>query len=204
MSDEFDFRNECLRELHTSLVADEGDSDGDNEIWYLWVADDSTFDERYKHLRHHDHLLAHEVELAAIDIDVTAWEIDVVAYAGLLVFLFCTWGIGLVACRLVVVDEDVVDSHLMDVWHGAPIETEDARCLTSVDAEAWTCIEHQEITEGIRISYLTVGIDSVVGGDDHIMDVVVNIGVEVEFHACWIEETDETCIVVVELAVVIG
>ena len=166
----------------TSLVADEGDSDGDNEVWYLWVADDSTFDERYKHLRHHDHLLAHEVEL----------------------FLFCTWSIGLVACRLVVVDEDVVDSHLMDMWHGAPVETEDARCLTSIDAEAWTCVKHQEIAEGIRISYLTVGIDSVVGGDDHIMDVVVNIGVEVKLHACWIEETDEACIVVVELAVVIG
>ena len=67
-------------EHHASLVALEGDVDGDNEIGCQGVADGSVLDEGHEHLRYHDCFLTHDVELAAIDVDIAAGEVDVVAY----------------------------------------------------------------------------------------------------------------------------
>ena len=122
MADELDLRDECVGEHHASLVALEGDVDGDNEIGCQGVADGSVLDEGHEHLRYHDCFLTHDVELAAIDVDIAAGEVDVVAYIDVEVLKIFGFG-GLVSRFLVVVYEDVVDAHLMDVRHGVLVES---------------------------------------------------------------------------------
>ena len=80
VADEFDLRDEGLGELHTSLVTLERHVDRHHEVGNLGVADNSAFDERHKHLWHHDHLLAQDIELTPIDIDITFGKFDIVAH----------------------------------------------------------------------------------------------------------------------------
>ena len=59
------------------------------------------------------------------------------------------------------------------------------------------------MAELVGVAQLTVGINAVVCGDHHVMDVVVQVGVEVHLDAGGVEEAYEAHVIVVELGVVV-